>query len=241
MGKIKTVIFDLDGTMYDYVLCNRAGLDALEAYCGEQFGLEHRGFDEAFRLADDNLQQRIGYSCASVHNRLIRFQCMLELLEKPLFPHALTMYHCYWDTFLAAMRPYEGLKECLRHLNQRGLTTAVGTNMTAYVQYQKLEQLEVTEFIRWMVTSEEAGTEKPDPGFYRLCIEKSKNRPEECLFIGDHPQCDVAGPEQAGMQALLFRPLKAGTIPDGGNHRQITSFTELTGKTEGEYQDKELF
>lgn len=35
--------------------------------------------------------------------------------------------------------------------------------MTAYIQYKKLESLGVTPYIDFMVSSEEAGVEKPHP------------------------------------------------------------------------------
>ena len=206
MGKIKTVIFDIDGTMYDYNKSNRLGLAALESYCRDQFGTDHEHFAVLFREGDRKLQERIGYPCASIHNRLIRFQCMLELLHKPLFPHALEMYACYWDTFLAAMKPYPGLTDWMRQLQEQGITVAVGTNMTAYMQYRKLTVLGVAERIQWMLTSEEAGVEKPESRFYRLCIEKGGVPADSCLFIGDNPECDVNGPLKAGMQAVLFDP-----------------------------------
>ena len=227
MGKIKTAIFDIDGTMYDYTACNRRGLTALAGYCREQFALDHDSFAEVFRGGDQNLQRRVGYTSAAIHNRLIRFQCMLELLEEPLFPHAMAMYHCYWDTFLAGMEPYPGLVAWMKQLEEQGITVAVGTNMTAYIQYKKLERLGVTGWIRWMVTSEEAGVEKPDPVFYRLCMEKSGCRPEECLFIGDNRECDAIGPVKAGMQAIWFDPKGNNGDFSGTAYRRIESFRQV--------------
>ena len=228
MGKIKTVIFDIDGTMYDYTECNRLGLAALEDYCSKHFALDHTSFTGVFLQGDQNLQQRVGYTSAAIHNRLIRFQCMLELLEKPLFPHALAMYHCYWDTFLAGMEPYPGLVGWMRQLKAKGITVAVGTNMTAYIQYKKLEQLGVADLIQWMVTSEEAGVEKPDPGFYRLCLEKCGCCPEECLFVGDSRDCDAVGPLQAGMQAVLFDPQGKETDQADSGYRRIESYEQAS-------------
>ena len=54
------------------------------------------------------------------------------------------------------------------------------------------------------MTSEEAGAEKPDRRFFDLCIQKSGCAPEECLFVGDHPQGDAKGALAAGMHAVIY-------------------------------------
>ena len=56
----------------------------------------------------------------------------------------------------------------------------------------------------FIVTSAEAGIEKPDPKIYERALQKAGCAPGECLFIGDVYQKDVLGPEKAGMRALWF-------------------------------------
>ncbi len=203
---IKTVIFDIDGTMFDYDICNQHALDALREYCEEYLDIPGGNFMEIFRQADKLAVERIGYTCAAIHNRMIRYQCLLELCGKPLFPHARTMYHKYWDTMLDMMKPYPGFVEWMKELKASGITIGVGTNMTAYMQYMKMERLGVGEYVDWIVTSEETGVEKPDQKFFELCVEKSGNRFDECLFVGDNPVMDIAGAREAGLKAILFEP-----------------------------------
>lgn len=223
---IKTVIFDIDGTMYDYEAGNRAGMAALKAYCEEQFGLAEETFRETFAWANREMQVRIGTPCAAVHNRLIRYQLMLEKLGCPLFPHARAMYHVYWDTLLSVMEPCDGLIEWMQQLKKDGIHIGVGSNMTAYMQYKKLERLGVTPYIDWIVTSEEAGCEKPDPRFFALCAAKSKERPEECLFVGDSKKSDIDGAAAAGMQTLHYVPDAEQTVAG----REIRSYRECLRK-----------
>ena len=63
----------------------------------------------------------------------------------------------------------------------------------------------------FVVTSEEAGCEKPEKAFYELCIKKAGCLPEECLMIGDSLEKDVLGAKAAGMQAMQFH--KGMTLP----------------------------
>ncbi|MCD7887241.1 MAG: HAD-IA family hydrolase, partial [Clostridiales bacterium] len=77
------------------------------------------------------------------------------------------------------------------------------------------ERLGLLDALDFVVTSEEAGVEKPDPGLFLLCAEKAGCLPEECLFIGDNLKKDVLGAQNAGMEALWLQPdpQKAGEYP----------------------------
>lgn len=201
---IKTVIFDIDGTMYDFKAGNQAGINALKSYCQQNLGLEENQFIRVMKEAGKTAVERTGRGTAAVHNRLIRYQCMLELLDKQPFPHALAMCHVYWHRLFEHMKPYPGLSGFMEMLKGQGIRIGIGSNMTAYVQYRKLERLGVEMLPDWIVTSEEAGVEKPAPGFFKLCIHKSGCKPDECLFIGDSLEGDVEGALASGMKALLY-------------------------------------
>lgn len=203
---IRTVIFDIDGTMYDYDTCDPLATGAVQRYCQEQLGIGEEKFYQSLSTAGRLVRQRIGYRCASYHNRLLRYQCMMELWGTPLFPHVQEMHRIYWDTLYENMRPFDGLAAWMRSLKERGIRIGVGTNMTAEIQYRKLELLGVSEYVDWIVSSEEAGVEKPDAKFFSQCREKSGFKPDECLFVGDSLKGDVAAALACGMRALLFAP-----------------------------------
>jgi putative hydrolase of the HAD superfamily len=56
-----------------------------------------------------------------------------------------------------------------------------------------------------VLTSARLGVEKPHPESYGAAIAAAGCAPGEILFVGDTYEADVAGPERAGMQALLVR------------------------------------
>lgn len=202
---IKAVIFDIDDTLYDFENTNKKAMQALEVYCKEKLQLENPLFMNIFKEAQMLVTQRVKCDCATVHNRLIRFQCMLELVKKPLFPHAMEMYKAYWGTLLAHAKPEPGVIALMKLLKSKGIYIGIGTDMTALIQYKKLEKLQVASMIDAIVTSEEAGVEKPDTKFFKLCVQKTGFAPEECLFIGDNLEKDVRGPQEIGMQSIWYR------------------------------------
>jgi HAD superfamily hydrolase (TIGR01549 family) len=56
-----------------------------------------------------------------------------------------------------------------------------------------------------VLTSARLGVEKPHPDSYAAAIAAAGCAAGEILFVGDTYEADVAGPERAGMQALLVR------------------------------------
>ena len=225
---IRTVIFDIDNTLYDFWKTNRIALDAVSSYTQEQFGWTADRFEDAYKEIQDEMLDRMGMT-GSCRSRILRFQGMLENAEIPIGAHPLRMYHLYWDTLLEAAVPEPGAAELLRQLKNRGLRIGIGTDMTAYMQYRKLEKLGMIDWVDFMVCSEEAGFEKPDPRFFARCLEKTGCTAAETLFIGDHPDKDVQGALHAGMKALWYHP---GGKPGTGNAAEIRRFDEVISKLE---------
>lgn len=59
------------------------------------------------------------------------------------------------------------------------------------------------------------GVEKPDPGLFRIALDRLGVPPERALHVGDHPELDVRGALAAGIDAaLLDRKGSAGALRD---------------------------
>ena len=53
-----------------------------------------------------------------------------------------------------------------------------------------------------MVTSEEAGAEKPAARIFETALERAGARPEEAVMVGDDPETDIAGAAALGMRSI---------------------------------------
>lgn len=201
---IKAVIFDIDNTLYSYDKNHIYGMKALTDYCESAFGKSAEETLACYKKAGQIMIDRIGGDVAAIHNRLLRTQGMLELWEKPVFPHARNMYHAYWDTLIRQSQPVPGVIDFLKELKKRGVRTGTGTDMTAYIQYKKLESLGATPYIDFMVSSEEAGVEKPHPHLFEICVEKAGVQAVECAFIGDNYKKDVEGACNSGLRGIWY-------------------------------------
>lgn len=226
-GNIKAVVFDIDNTLYDYDGTHIKGMEAVRAYCAETFGTEKDVFLECYERAMSLAQKRIGESTAATHNRMIRFQLMMEMLDQPLFPHVMNLYNSYWDTLMLHMKPNPGILELMRDLKKAGIKIGIGTDMTAHIQYRKLEKMGMAPYIDAMVTSEEAGVEKPHPHLFRLCVDKLGCEPQECVFIGDVIEKDVLGARNSGLHGVWYtkgKEVDKASLP----FPAITSFREFS-------------
>jgi putative hydrolase of the HAD superfamily len=195
---MKAVIFDLDNTLYAYWPAHHAGFRALTDYARSVLGIEPEELSALHREGDRLLHARAGDNTAAVHNRLIRYQLMLEKRGLPIC-HAPRMERRYWDSYFAEMEPEPGTRETLLALRKRGLRIGIGTNMTASQQYTKLELLGLLELVDFIVCSEEVSAEKPDRRFFDCCVEKAGCLAEECLFVGDDQKRDVLAALDAGL------------------------------------------
>lgn len=228
---IKEVIFDIDDTLYNYGKGHEAGMRQLCLYAKEHFQVEPEEFCEAYKRMNQEITEKLGRDNAAIHSRSIRIQNLLEKWGKPLFPHVKAMYHAYWDTLLKESGPEPGAIACMEELKSMGITIGIGTDMTAMMQYEKLETFGFAPYIFHMVTSQEAGAEKPHADFMALCIQKSGALPEECVFVGDNFKKDACGASTHGMHGVWYNvrgrelPKDAGEF--AGKYKEIRHFDEL--------------
>jgi putative hydrolase of the HAD superfamily len=76
--------------------------------------------------------------------------------------------------------------------------------------HEHLARLGMTERFVAILTSAEAGAEKPDPRIFGLALERLGVRPEEAVHVGNE-DVDRLGASAAG---LAFEPVPLATLPD---------------------------
>ena len=210
---MKAVIFDLDNTLYNYDKAHAAAFAALRRFVRENMALPGERFDAFHAEASRILTLRCGGGPA-IHNRLIRFQILLELAGLPIGA-APAMADCYWRTLLDHMEAEPGAAETLQALQAMGLRIGVGTNMTADRQFEKLKRLELLRWVNFLVTSEELGVEKPDPRLFALCALKAGAGESSCCFVGDSLEKDALAARRAGMKGVWYCPKGTKSPPEG--------------------------
>lgn len=203
----KAIIFDLDDTLYDYQSVHKLSMEKLRVFACEKLGVTGEEFDGAFSRAKEATKSLLDGTGAG-HSRMLYCQKTLEYLGRNPVDGALEMHDCYWDCMLEHMKPRDGAVPLLEHLREDGVKIAVCTDLTAHIQHRKIRQLGLVPYIDVLVTSEEAGAEKPSEKIYSLILEKLGLEAKDCLFVGDSWEKDVDGPRRCGMDAVLFTDME---------------------------------
>lgn len=199
----KGVIFDIDGTLYDYQINDKLAMKHFCGYIEREMGIPEENFRKTYTEARNIIHQRLKDTAAS-HSRVLMIQTALELLGKNPFDYVLELYDVYWNYFLENMRPYDGAEEFLRELKNRGVKISTCTDMTAQIQYRKIKKLGLDKFIDFMVTSEETGFEKPSAIMFELALYKMRVRADEAAYFGDALDRDVLGAANVGIEPYWF-------------------------------------
>lgn len=222
---IKAIIFDIDNTLYSYDDAHAVAWKSLCDYVAEHLNMDAEYFAAEFKKSIGICNTRLGINCGSTHNRMLRFQDILERHKLPL-RHAWHMNDLYWNKLIAAAKPEPGIVTCLQNFKAAGYILGIGTDMTSDFQLLKLEKLGLIDYFDFLVSSEEVNIEKPDGKLFACCIEKANVPAEECLFIGDSLRKDYQGALNAGMQALWYCPDPAAAQAHP-QIRKICNFDEL--------------
>ena len=103
-----------------------------------------------------------------------------------------------------ALVPVEGAADLVRTL-RGSYRVGLLTDGPVRTQRRKLERLGWTELFDAVVVTGELPAPKPDPRTFRRLLEALDAEPDEAVFVGDHPEADVAGAADAGLYAVQVR------------------------------------
>ena len=207
---IQGVIFDIDGTIYSYIENHKRALNNLCDFAEKNLNVTAENFRAAYFEARRIIQSRLNDGGAR-HSRALFFQTALEILGKNPFCHMLEMYDIYWNNFLDGMKPFDGAVEFICKLKSAGKKISTCTDMTAHIQYRKIERLGLNKFIDFMVSSEETGLEKPSPVMFNLALKKMNLSSEEVAYFGDSPERDIEGAANVGIKPFWYVGEQADT------------------------------
>lgn len=199
---MKAVFFDLDDTLYgSFAQCDAAAMQAVGWYAERELGIAGDAFEQEFWRARKSFA-RAQPGMPPIHDRVLVAQRALERFGANAIRHSAAMHEAYWNAVYENMQIREGVREHLRTLRQRGIKTAVCTDMMADVQMQKLIQLGIADDIDYLISSEEAGQDKPSPPIFWLALQKCGCLPQDAVMVGDNFVHDVQGALDCGMHGV---------------------------------------
>ena len=221
------VLFDTDNTLYPYDPAHAAAQQAVKEKVMGTFSISAKDFDVAFKEGRKQIKTRLGHT-ASSHSRLLYLQRMLEIMglgSQVLL--ALDFEQTYWRTFLANAAIFDDVKELLDDLRLLGIPTAIVTDLTAQIQFRKVVYFGLDHYFNFIVTSEEAGFDKPHEAPFQIALEKMQPKGDCIWMIGDNPINDIRGSKEK-INAVTLQKLHDGVDIGEGLNAPDASFKEFT-------------
>ncbi len=195
---IKAVFLDIDDTIYNTSeFAKLARKAALNAMIDAGLPLSH---EDAYKLLREIIKEK--GSNYNKHLNVLTKRVFGE--EKPLLiAIGMITYH---NVKFALLRLFPNTMPTLIDLKSKGYKLGVISNGLTIKQYEKLVRLGLHHFFDFVITSEEAGVEKPDVKIYKLAMERMGCDPENSVMIGNNFRDDIMGAIDAGMSAIYLTP-----------------------------------
>jgi phosphoglycolate phosphatase len=181
-GRVRGVIFDLDGTLVDGYDGIAIAVNAARAH----FGMSP--------LTTDDIKGRVGLGLEHL---------MSDVVGGARAPEGATIFRNVYDTVCVDhTRAAPGLGETLATLRKRGFRMSLASNKPALYSIRILERLAVLPYFDLVAGPETAGAIKPHPAMVRACLEAMKVDASQAIYVGDMT-LDAETARRAGVRVVL--------------------------------------
>lgn len=225
--KYKHIFFDLDMTLWDFETnAHEAYKDIYAKFKLNDHGIESiETFLKSYFVHNDMLWEQ--YRNGEIEKEVLRARRFeLTLLDfginDPALAESIGMEYITISPQKTNLFP--NAHNVLEYLREK-YPLHIITNGFEEVQFTKLKNSRLSDYFIHVITSEDAGCKKPDPGIFRYALQKAGAKAEDSLMIGDDPDVDVKGAEDAGMDGVFFNP--KGLAVNGNVKYQIKNLIEL--------------
>lgn len=198
----KGICLDLDNTLYDYSAAHKPALEESLRWLCQALNRERESVQSAYAQARQRVNHDL-HGLASSHSRLLYFQGVCEYFGASPYETAVAAEDRYWQNFFENMHLRPGVLEFFQSMKNTPIV--IVTDLTTRIQFQKITHLQLAPLLKAIVTSEEAGHEKPHPRIFELAADKLQVPPADLCMIGDSWERDIEGALKFGMRSFWFR------------------------------------
>jgi putative hydrolase of the HAD superfamily len=207
MKKYRHLLFDLDHTLWDF---EKNSKDTLEELFNEY------NLNEYFRDTDEFIviYNRINHRLWDEYRKGLigkedvkysRFSRTLEIKGVKNNETARGMAEEYVKRSPCKTALVEGAAELIQALFGKYRMHII-TNGFNEVQFKKVRLSGLAPYFDNIFTSENAGYQKPDTGFFNYVFGINSLEPSESIVIGDNIQTDIIGAKNFGLDTIFYNP-----------------------------------
>ena len=207
MKKIKTVLFDLDGTLADTAPDLANALN----YVLEKHHYEPLPYEKIRPVVSHGGMALVTLGFGEDHPEF-------DIFYKELLAH-------YLENIANETTLFPGMDELLVELEKENINWGVVTNKPAWLTEPLLEALNLTSRAIAIVSGDTLDERKPHPAPLLHACQQAGSKAEECIYVGDAER-DIEAGNRAGMLSLvaLFGYIADSDTPnEWGAHSLIDS------------------
>ena len=200
--KYEYILFDLDGTLFNYDLAEREALiktfGQFGITCTESYLDKYREINIAIWIDFEN--GRISQKDLKAE----RFARLSKAIEKNF--DATDFSNRYLHNLSEGTQLIDGSENVIRQLYERAELFLI-TNGLTIVQKPRIAYSSIGKYFKDSIISEEVGVAKPDTRIFDIAFEKM-GRPQksDVLIVGDSLTSDMQGGINYGIDTCWFNP-----------------------------------
>lgn len=186
MHNIKTVLFDLDGTLIDTApdMAN-----ALNILLGEE-KKSPMTFQQIRPVVSNGSAALVQLGFPNEQNA-----DTLERLKKRYL-------EIYEDKLCVDSTLFPGMQELITFIEQNKMNWGVVTNKPGWLTLPLMQQLNLHERAACIISGDTTAHRKPHPEPMYLACKQANSHPEHCIYVGDALR-DIQAGNNAGMQTII--------------------------------------
>lgn len=214
----KYLLFDADGTLYDFKATENIALRKVFEKYGIQWNKEMFDlYEEGNHYCWDAYEKG---TMTQEHLKGERFRLLFDKINNPGNPEQAG--DDYVDFLAENGIMIDGAIEFLESIKDRGMS--IITNGIAKTQHGRFEMTDTKKYFDKIFISQEMGVSKPNKLFFDIVLDSLKKTPEECLVIGDSEKSDIQGAINSGIESVFIN--FSGNTSDKATY-SVSSFEEL--------------
>ena len=194
---IKSVIFDLDNTLIDFMTMKKLSCDAaISAMIGAGLNVDKsKAMKELFKL----------YDTYGLEEKTIFQKFLKKLTKKVDYEILASGIVAYRRVRTGFLEPYPHVADVLFELKRRGIKLAIISDAPRLKAWIRLVAMKINSLFDAVVTFDDTKEMKPSTMPFKLAFNKLKVKSSECLMVGDRPERDIRGAKKLGMLTCFAR------------------------------------
>jgi putative hydrolase of the HAD superfamily len=223
IASVKAISFDGDGTLWDF---EKVMQHSLQHVLKELERLDPPAtamldIEKMIKIRNRVAKELKGRITNLEKIRLEAFKQTLKDIGRPNDVLATHLNNVYLKHRFEDVELYSDVLPTLEAL-RKNFVIGLLSNGNNYPERCGLEGI-----FQFVIFSQDYNVEKPDPGIFKIALEKAGCSEKEMLHVGDSLEIDIAGAKTAGIKSVWLNRQKAKANPSFQIDYEISSLSEL--------------